>query len=156
MPLSPGAVPFKDMDSRQTATWCREQQIHADDNTVTTAAINDEAVTYAKIQEVAADVVLGRLSSAGVVQELTATQLAALQEAIHEAFDWVFTGDIQINGTVGFFSQTPAGVQTDPGAPAILGISGTGQDAELNSNFGAIEIAINGLRDALNNLGITA
>lgn len=47
-------------------------------NAITTARINNSAVTYAKIQNVTANRILGRLSSTGVAQELTAANVRGL------------------------------------------------------------------------------
>lgn len=142
MPLRPFvSVP---QDLRDWTRWCEEQTVGADES-VETANIVDGAVTYAKIQEVAADRLLGRLSSAGVLQELTGAQVVALLQAI----DWAFSGDI------GFHGVAASGQQTDPGAPSVTTVSGTGDDTTINDNFVALENALNAIRAALNNKGLT-
>jgi len=133
-------------DLREWTRWCRDQILTAGDDTVATATIQDEAVTYAKIQDVAADRILGRLTTAGVVSELTAAQLVTLLEAE----GWNFSGNI------GFFGTTAVAQQSDPGSATITTVSGSGDDATINTNFANLDTAIDGLRTALNNLGLTA
>jgi len=66
------------MDFRQWSRWAKEQTIVADDNSVDTDAIQDAAVTLAKIENITADTILGRLTTDGVAQELTVAQVATL------------------------------------------------------------------------------
>ncbi len=139
-------------DLREWTRWCRDQVLTADDDTVATATIQDEAVTYAKIQDVTADRILGRLTSAGVVTELTAAQLVTLLQAE----GWTFGSTVQFDGNVGFYATTPVAQQTDPGSAAISTVSGSGDDATINTNFTNLDTAIDGIRTILNNLGLSA
>lgn len=59
--LNPGSVLPKDMDSRQWSSWCKQDAFV---ESITTVNINDNAVTLAKIQQIATDTLLGR-STAG-------------------------------------------------------------------------------------------
>ncbi len=149
-----GLRPFVSIpkDLREWTRWCREQILSAGDNTVETATIQDKAVTYAKIQDVAADRILGRLTSLGVVTELTAAQLVTLLQAEN----WVFAGTAKFSGNVGFYATTPVAQQSDPGSATISTVSGSGDDATINTNFANLDTAIDGIRTALNNLGLTA
>lgn len=133
-------------DLREWTRWCRDQQLSADDGTVATETLQDGAVTYEKVQEVTADRLLGRLSTDGVLEELTGAQVVSLLEAI----DWAFTGDI------GFHGAAATGQQTDPGAPSLNTVSGSGDDANINNNFTELESAVNSIRLILNTKGITA
>lgn len=102
-------------------------------------------MTYVKIQDVTADRLLGRLTTVGVMEELTAAQVVALLEAI----SWAFSG------TVGFHGVSATAQQADPGAPSLTTISGSGDDSNINTNFAELEASINGIRTALNNKGLT-
>lgn len=119
------------------------------DDAVTTDKIADSNVTLAKIANITADRVIGRLSSAGAPQELTAAQLATFIQDALEALNLGFTGNI------GFHGEAASAQQADPGAPTIVAVSGTGDDVDVNANFSALEDAINGIRAALNTKGIT-
>ena len=119
---------------------------------ITTIKIPDEAVTLAKVQNITANRILGRLSGAGVVSELTAADLVGLLEAE----GWTFASTVQFDGNVGFYTTPPVAQQTDPGSATITTVSGSGDDATINTNFANVDTAIDGLRTALNNLGLTA
>jgi hypothetical protein len=162
------------MDSRQSAKWCKEQVLAADDNSVgtdelidssvTTAKILDKNVTLAKIQDVTADRMLGRLATDGTVQQLTASQTAGLLQSV----TWSFSGTVTFSGTtsftstttfsgnVGFFSHAAVAQQSSPVTVTITTVSGTGDDLTVNGNFTALANAINTVRTALLNLGLTA
>ena len=149
MSLKPGVLLPTDMNMRQWSRWCKEQEAFVgtdeiEDDAVTTAKIADEAVTLAKLADMTADRILGRLTSAGVPTELTAAEVASLLETAIEALNLDLTGDI------GFHGVAASGQQTDPGAPTIATVSGSGADTDINNNFAALEAAVNGLRDALN------
>lgn len=156
MPLSPGAVLPKDMDQRQWARWNREQAITADDNTVATATIQDgavatdkladSAVTYAKMQDATADTVLGRLSTDGAISELTASDVVGLVEGE----TWSFSGN------VGFFGATAVAQQSTFATVVLAPISGSADDTSFNDNFNTIKNALNAIKTALDNLGLTA
>lgn len=57
---------------------------------------------------------------------------------------------------LGFFGATPVGRQNDSGALSLLTISGTGDDTDINTNFGQVEAAVNQIRTSLRNLGLMA
>jgi hypothetical protein len=131
MPLRP----FIDVPDnlRDWTRWMEDQAIIADSNSVTTAMIQDEAVTYAKIQDVAADRILGRLSTAGVATELTAAQVATLLGAA--------TGTQQANIT---------------DASVAHALNATFSDTEVEAALDALGAKINLILDALDAYGMTA
>ena len=151
MPLRPFVAIPKDL--REWSVWMRDQVITVDDDTVTTSAIQDKAVTYAKIQDVTADRILGRLSTLGVVTELTATQLVTLLQAE----GWVFAGTVRFDGNVGFYGTTPI-VQpsniTD--ANVAHALNPVFSDTEVESALDALGVKINSILSTLDNLGLTA
>lgn len=147
MPLRPFIQVPKDL--REWSRWCREQNIAPDEDTIESTALKDGAVTYAKIQDVTADRVLGRLTTGGDVSELTAAQLATLLQAAIEALNLAFSGNI------GFHGESATAQQSDPGAPTITSVSGSGDDITINENFQQLETALNGIRTALNTKGLT-
>lgn len=51
MPLRPPVDVSEFQDLRRLSRWCQEQEILSDDDSVTTAMLQDESVTYAKIQD---------------------------------------------------------------------------------------------------------
>lgn len=57
---------------------------------------------------------------------------------------------------LGFFGVAPVSQRSAISAPAISSVSGTGDDATINSNFTANKNAINSLRTALSDLGFSA
>lgn len=138
-------------DIREWTRWMRDQLVEPGDSTVSTATLQDASVTYAKIQDIAADRILGRLTSSGVVSELTAADLVTLLQAE----GWTFGSTAQFDGNVGFFATTPVAQQTDPGSAAITAVAGSGDDATINTNFTNLDTAVDGIRTALNNLGLT-
>lgn len=177
--LQPGQIPFAEMDSRQSAKWCKEQILAADDNSVGTAELQDNAVTtpkilnnavtLAKFQSMTADRILGRLGTNGTLEQLTASQVTSLLQAVAWAFDSTvsvsgtttlgdvsITGDTEFSGDVGFFTASPVAQQSSSVVVVNTTISGTGDDANINSNFSALANAVNTLRTALLNLGLTA
>jgi hypothetical protein len=107
-------------------------------------------VTYAKLQEIAADRILGRLTTAGVVSELTPAQVAVLIQAAIEVLDLAFSGNI------GFHGEAASGQQTTPSTVSPITISGSGDDANINSNFAALAAAVNAVKTALDTKGLTA
>ena len=137
---------------REWAKWMREQNISAETNSVTTAMLQDESVTLAKMADLAGDTIVGRLSTTGVPQALTVAQTVTLLEAA----GWNFSAAVGLDGTVGFFGTTPVGQQTTPSTLSMTTISGTGDDADINTNFSAIQAAVNAIKTALDNLGATA
>lgn len=143
MPLRPFVSIPRDL--REWTRWCEDQQINAETGSVGTTTIADEAVTYAKVQEVTADRLLGRLATDGVLQELTAAQVVTLLQAI----DWAFSGDI------GFHGEAATAQQTSPSTLSLATVSGTGDDANINSNFAAIQTAVNLVKTALDTKGLT-
>lgn len=148
MPLRPFvAVPE---DLREWSRWMEDQAIVADDDSVTTAMLQDASVTYAKIQDVTADRILGRLTSAGVVSELTAAQLVTLLKAepvwelevvsftlvagdrinataIATAVDATLPGTIAVGDAFIVHNATTSTkvVQIDPATHSIVGAVGT-------------------------------
>ena len=136
-------------DLRKLSRWCEDQAINADADSVTTVQLQNEAVTYAKIQDVTADRILGRLTSAGVVSELTAAEVATLLQAAIEVLDLAFSGDI------GFHGEAASAQQSTPSTLSMTTISGSGDDANINSNFAAIQSAVNALKTALDTKGLT-
>lgn len=142
-------------DLREFSRWCQEQSILVNqvaDDTVSTDAIVDEAVTLAKMADLAGDRFIGRLSTTGVPQALTGAQVVG----VLEGETWAFSGEVNLDGTVGFFSATAVGQQTTPSTLSLSSVSGTGDDATINSNFSAIQSAVNAIKTALDNLGLTA
>ena len=150
-------------DLREWTRWASEQPLDPGDDSVTTvkikdtavteAKIKDKAVTYAKIQDVVADRILGRLSTLGVVSELTAAQLVTLLQA--EV--WTFAAIVGFDSVqIGFFGVAPKVQQVDTGSATITTVSGSGDDATINTNFANLDTAIDGLRATLNNLGLQA
>ena len=130
-------------DLREWTRWCRDQVLSADDDTVATETIQDEAVTYAKIQDVAADRILGRLTSAGVVTELTAADLVTLLEAEGWAFagTLTFPGNIQSNITDANVSHA---------------LNPVFSDTEVEAALDALGAKINAVLTALDGFGVTA
>ena len=142
---------------REWSRWC-EDQLAGEADSVVTTTILDDAVTYAKIQDVAADRILGRLTTAGVVSELTAAQLVTLQEALTWAFavGVSFAGAVTFAANIGFHGEAASAQQTTSTTLSMTTITGTSQDTELNANFAAIEAAVNLLKTALDTKGLTA
>lgn len=163
MPLRPPKEVFTDL--RHLSRWCREQEILADDDSITTVMIQDEAVTLAKLADVAADTILGNNTTAGPPEALTfAVVVDELQAEVWEFsttvdFDGAveFTGAVTFTGasTVGFFGATAVSQQASPATVSLATISGTGDDTNLNSNFVTIQAALNSFKTALDNLGLT-
>lgn len=145
MPANKGLRPFVAIPKnlREWTKWCREQVLSADDDTVSTDTIQDEAVTYAKIQDVTADRILGRLTSAGVVSELTAADLVSILEAEGWAFAGVLTfpGNIQSNIT---------------DASVAHALNATFDDTEVEAALDALGTKINAVLTALDGFGVTA
>lgn len=71
--------------------------------------------------------------------------------------DAKFTGSqFELNTTkIGFFSVTPVVQQTDIGNTSFTTVSGTGDDATINSNFNIAATQANKIRAILQNIGIT-
>lgn len=134
-------------DIREWTRWCRDQALSADDDTVATETIQDEAVTYAKIQNVTADRILGRLTSAGVVTELTASDLVS----ILESEKWSFTGDMGFFGAPAI--SQPANI-TD--ANVAHALNATFSDTEVEAALDALGGKINSVLSTLDSLGLTA
>lgn len=131
---------------RDFSRWCEQQAITADDDTVATATIQDEAVTLAKMADLAAGRIIGRLSTDGTPQALTAAQVVSLLQSE----GWAFTGNI------GFFGETPIGQQTPPALYIATTVSGTGDDADINTNFTDIQTSIGEIRAVLAAFGLTS
>lgn len=153
MPLRPPvAVPT---ELREFTRWCEEQSIIADNNSVgedelqansvSTTKIQDGTVTLAKLADMTADRILGRLSTNGVPVELTAAQVVGLLQAVA----WAFTDDI------GFHGATATAQQTSPSSVNPTSVSGSGDDATINANFTAVANAVNIIKTALDNKGLT-
>ena len=72
--------------------------------------------------------------------------------------DMTFTGtNHAINTTnIGFFSVTPVSQQADFGSTSFTTVSGTGDDATINSNFSTTASKLNSIRTILQNLGLMA
>lgn len=150
-----GLRPFPSVprNIREWDRWCRQQQIQADDDSVATATIQDEAVTYAKIQEVAADRILGRLATAGVVTELTAADLVSLLEAEN----WTFAGTVQFDSNIGFFGTTPISQPANiTDAETAHALSATFSDTEVEAALDALGSKINQILTMVESLGLTA
>lgn len=152
MPLRPFVAIPKDL--REWSVWMRDQIITADDDTVTTSTIQDEAVTYAKIQDVAADRVLGRLTSSGVVSELTAAQLVTLLEAE----GWTFAGTVQFDGDIGFYGTTPISQPSNiTDASVAHALNPIFSDTEVEAALDALGAKFNDLKDnVIEALGLSA
>lgn len=149
--LQPGQIPFSEMDARQSARWCKEQILAADDGSVGTPELQDGAVTLAKFQQMTANRLLGRLSTDGTLEQLTATQVASLLQAVA----WAFSSTVTFSGNVGFFGHAAVAQQSSPVTVTNSTVSGTGDDATINSNFSALANSVNTIRTALLNLGLT-
>ena len=131
--------------------------VTADDGTVTTDQIQNDsvntekianqAVTLAKVEEIAADRILGRLTDAGSPQELTAAQLVALLRSEN----WAFTGDIGFFGTAAI-SQPPH--ITD--AVTAHALNATFSDTEVEAALDALGAKINAVIALLESLGLKA
>lgn len=141
-------------DLREWTRWMRDQELAADDNTVATATIQDEAVTYAKIQDVTADRILGRLTSAGVVTELTAADLVGLLEAE----GWTFAGTVQFDGNIGFYGTTPIAQPSNiTDANVAHALNPVFSDTEVEAALDALGAKFNDLKDnVIEALGLTA
>jgi hypothetical protein len=139
------------MDSRQSAKWCKEQVLAADDNSVGTAELIDNSVTLAKFQEMTADRILGRLATDGTLQQLTPTQVVSLVQAV----SWAFSQSVQFSGNVGFYGTTPV-ARPATSLVSVTTITGSGADGDINDSLTALKNAINNLRAALVTLGLTA
>lgn len=109
------------------------------DDAIATAKIPDEAVTLGKIQDLTADRILGRLSTDGVTQQLTALQLANL----------LFTQQADIGAL---------GLTTHSGTPdtTLTDVSGSGADAAINDAIHELGLQINAIRSALQALNLMA
>ena len=57
---------------------------------------------------------------------------------------------------IGLLGATPVARASVIGAPSIATVSGSGDDAHINSNFANVLNAINSIRTALANIGITS
>ncbi len=152
MPLR--AFPAIPKDLREWTKWMQAQVITADDDTITTTAIQDEAVTYAKIQDVAADRILGRLSTLGVVSELTAAQLVILLEAE----GWTFAGTVQFDGSIGFYGTTPIAQPSNiTDASVAHALNPVFSDTEVEAALDALGAKFNDLKDnVIEALGLSA
>ena len=146
MALKRSQVLPKDMDERQWGQFCRQQAALAGSDSVSTSDIEDGAVTLAKMADLVAGHIIGRLSTDGAPQSLTLAQVVAALAAL----DWAFSGDI------GFFGGTAVSQQTAPSTLSLSTVSGTSDDATINANFAAIQTAVNAIKTALDNLSLTA
>ena len=130
------------------------------DDAVTTSKIDDESVTLAKLQHIATDSLLGRTTAAnGDVEVLTAAKVADILETV----DWVYTGEVQLNGTVGFFGVTPTSqIANIPDAVAAHSLTDADANldattqAEIEGVLDALGAKINIVIAALETIGITA
>ena len=158
MPLRPFVAIPKDL--REWSVWMRDQVITSDDDTVSTSAIQDKAVTYAKIQDVAADRILGRLSTLGVVSELTAAQLVTLLEAEGWTFAGtvVFSSTAQFDGNVGFYATTPIAQPANiTDASVAHALNPVFSDTEVEAALDALGAKFNDLKDnVIEALGLSA
>jgi hypothetical protein len=108
--------------------------------TAITTAISNQAVTYAKIQNVTSDRLLGRITTAGTVQELTPTQVRTLLNVADGANNYTHpnhSGDVVSVGdgatTISNQAVTYAKIQNVT-ADRILGrITTTGTAQELTA-----------------------
>jgi len=140
-------------DLREWSRWMEDQAIIADDDSVTTAMLQDESVTYAKIQDVSADRILGRLTTDGVVSELTASDVVTLLQAE----GWTFGSTVQFDGNVGFYGTTPVAQQSDiTDASVAHNLNATFSDTEVEAALDALGTKINAILDVFDNLGLTA
>jgi len=150
MPLR--SFPAIPKDLREWDRWMQEQTVGGTDS-VTTANIKDKAVTYAKIQDVAADRILGRLTTLGVVSELTAAQLVTLLEAQ----GWTFAAAVQFDGDVGFYGTTPIAQPSNiTDAVTAHDLNATFSDTEVEATLDALGTKINSILSVLDDLGLTA
>lgn len=151
-----------------------------DDNSVSTAKIQNDAVTYAKIQNVSAtDKVLGRSTAgAGDVEEIacTAAGRALLDDASASAqlttlgamplAGGTFSGDVTMGDGINVVLDSTTGTKIGTASTQKLGffdaapVVRQSQPAAANfsSNYATdgndIVSAVNGLRTALINLGL--
>jgi hypothetical protein len=134
MPLRPFVAIPKDL--REWTRWCEEQ---------TTGS--EGTVTLAQLADFTADRILGRLTSAGVPQELTAAQVVSLLQAV----DWAFSGD------VGFYGKAPI---TQPAhitnASIAHSLNATFDDTEVEAALNALGGKINSIIAVLETLGLKA
>ena len=156
MPANQGLRPFVAIpkDLREWTRWMRDQVLSADDDTVATSTIQDKAVTYAKIQDVAADRILGRLTTLGVVSELTAAQLVILLEAE----GWTFAGTVQFDGSIGFYGTTPISQPSNiTDANVAHALNAVFSDTEVEAALDALGVKFNDLKDnVIEALGLSA
>jgi len=156
MPANQGLRPFVAIpkDLREWTRWCRDQILSADDDSVSTATIQDKAVTYVKIQDVTADRILGRLTTIGDVTELTAAQLVTLLQAE----GWVFAGTVQFDGNVGFYGTTPIAQPANiTDANVAHALNPVFSDTEVEAALDALGSKFNDLKDnVIEALGLTA
>ncbi len=139
-------------DLREWDIWMVEQTVGGN-NSVQTNTIQAEAVTYAKIQDVTADRILGRLATAGVVSELTAAQLVTLLEAE----GWTFAAAVQFSGNVGFYGTTPIAQPANiTAATTGHALNATFSDTQVEAALNALGTKINQVLTTLDNLGLTA
>ena len=136
-------------DVREWGRYFAQVETTNDAGSVDSDAIEDGAVTLEKIEDVTADRVLGRLSTDGPAQEITAAQLAALIQSALEALNLTFSG------TIGFHGEAASAQQATPSTLALATIAGTGDDVDINANFAAIQAAVNAIKTALDTKGLT-
>ena len=96
--------------------FCSEAAMKIATDAVTTAKIDDEAVTNAKLSAITGPTVKGRVSGSGAPQELTQAQLTDILLPFEEDFQGVVNGptaaDITANrilqAEITLFDQLPA------------------------------------------------
>jgi hypothetical protein len=103
--------------------------------TLVTNNVGDSQITYAKIQNVTADRILGRITTTGVAQELTATQVRTLLNVADGANNYVLpTATSTVLGGIEIFSDTVQSVASN----AVSATASRTYGIQLNSSGQAV------------------
>ena len=142
-------------DTREWDQFFRDRvTVTADDDSVSATQletdavesdkIKDAAVTLAKIVDLTANRMLGRITDTGVTQQLTAAQVVSLLQAV----TWVFAASVKFSGDVGFHGKTPISQPSNiTDAVTAHALNSTFSDTEVEAALDALGVKFNDLKD---------
>ena len=134
-------------DTREWDQFLRDRvKVTADNDSVGSDEIKDAAVTLAKIVDLTANRMLGRITDTGVTQQLTAAQVVSLLQAV----TWVFAASVKFSGNIGFHGKTPISQPSNiTDAVTAHALNSTFSDTEVEAALDALGVKFNDLKNSV-------